>query len=73
MEVTIGSLDGLETVALKLNFGVESRLSWIADLLPGRLTDKRTSEVRTKISNLCNRQHPDHDTPHSWQLPPIAP
>ncbi len=64
MEVTIGSLDDPETVAPKLNFGVESRLSWIADLLPGRLTDKRTSEVRTKISNPCNRQHPDHDTPH---------
>lgn len=72
MEVTIGSLDDPKAVPPTLNFGVESRLSWIADLAPGRLPDKHTAEARAAITSLHSRQHPDYDTPRSWQLPPIT-
>ena len=39
MEVTIGSLDDPAAVPPLRNFGTESRLAWVADLVPGRLPD----------------------------------
>lgn len=69
MEVTIGSLDHPERVPPRLNFGVESRLLWIADLEPGRLPDKQTSEIGGAARDRRSRQHPDHDTPADWHPP----
>lgn len=67
MEVTIGSLDHPELAPPKLNFGVESRLPWIADLVPGVLPDKQTLQTGVATRDLSSRQHPDHDTPSDWQ------
>jgi hypothetical protein len=68
MEVTIGSLDHPERVPPRLNFGVESRLPWLADLAPGRLPGKQTSEIAA-TRDRRSRQHPDHDTPTNWRPP----
>jgi len=70
MEVAIGSLDRAELAPPRLNFGVESRLPWIADLVPGRLPDRQTSQPDAASRDLRSRQHPDHDTPPDWQPPP---
>lgn len=69
MEVTIGSLDHPELAPPTVNFGTESRLPWIADLMPGRLPDKRTEDILPEGLALRSRQHPDHDTPDDWQPP----
>jgi hypothetical protein len=69
MEVTIGSLDDPAAVPPLRNFGTESRLGWVADLVPGRLPDTTTEQLATRT--IVGRQHPDHDTPADW-TPPIA-
>jgi hypothetical protein len=71
MEVTIGSLDHPENAAPKQNFGVESRLPWIGDLVPGRLPAKRTQDIASATRDLRSQQHPDHDTPADWRAPTI--
>ena len=71
MEVTIGSLDHPELAPPKLNYGAESRLPWIAELVPGRLPDKRSTPAAAAARDLRSRQHPDHDTPSDWQPPPL--
>jgi hypothetical protein len=68
MEVTIGSLDNPTAVPPVRNFGIESRLVWLADLVPGRLPEVTTQEHATRT--IIGRQHPDHDTPADWK-PPI--
>ena len=68
MEVTIGSLDHPAAVPPLRNFGAESRLGWIADLVPGRLPDTTSDQIATRA--IVGRQHPDHDTPADWK-PPI--
>jgi hypothetical protein len=65
MEVTIGSLDHPERAPPQLNYGVEGRLPFIADLLPGRLPEKQTSELAPRDRR--SRQHPDHDTTPDWR------
>jgi len=67
MEVTIGSLDHPEQAPPKLNYGVESRHTFIADLVPGVLPDKQTSQTGAATRDVRSRQHPDHDTPDDWQ------
>ena len=68
MEVTIGSLDNPAAVPALRNFGTESRLAWVADLVPGRLPDMTTDQLPAR--NIVGRQQPDHDTPADWK-PPI--
>lgn len=65
MEVTTGSLDRPAAVPPRRAFGVESRLAWVADLVPGHLPETRSDELpaRDRIS----RQHPDHATPADWR------
>jgi hypothetical protein len=65
MEVTLGSLDDPAAVPALANFGIESRLPWIADLVPGRLPDKTTAQIAKRT--IVNRQHPDHDTQADWK------
>ena len=72
MEVTIGSLDHPETARPERNFGVESRLPWIAELVPGRLPDKKTVDIASPERDLSSRQHPDHDTPADWRPPDVV-
>jgi hypothetical protein len=50
---------------------VESRLPFIAELVPGRLPDKQTSQTGAATRDVHSRQHPDHDTPADWQPPPV--
>ena len=67
MEVTIGSLDDPAATPARANFGTESRLPWVADLIPGGLPDKTTGQIATRA--IIDRQHPDHDTPPDWTPP----
>jgi hypothetical protein len=64
IEVTTGSLDNPASAPATKNFGVESRLSWIALLAPGALPDTPTSPSR----RINSRQHPDHETT-DWVTP----
>jgi hypothetical protein len=66
IEIAIGTLDDPEIAPPTDQVGIESRLSWFADLvaLRGRRTeDKRTPEELARLKSL---QHPDHDTAQ-WQ------
>jgi hypothetical protein len=67
MEVTIGSLDNPAAVPALRNFGTESRLAWVADLVPGRMPDLTTDQLPPRT--IVGRQHPDHDTPAHWKPP----
>jgi hypothetical protein len=69
MEVTIGSLDDPAAAPPLRNFGIESRLAWVGELVPGRLPDMTTDQLPPR--NRVGRQHPDHDTPPDWQPPAI--
>jgi hypothetical protein len=50
---------------------VESRLPFIADLMPGALPDKQTLQTGAATRDVSSRQHPDHDTPADWQPPAV--
>lgn len=65
IEITTGSLDDAARVPPTLNFGVESRLPWIEQLVPGRLPDTPTSATSSATRVIVSRQHPDHDTPNA--------
>jgi hypothetical protein len=67
MEVTIGSLDDPAAVPPRRNYGVESRLPWIAALAPGQVPDQTTDALPPR--DRLSRQHPDHETPPDWQPP----
>jgi hypothetical protein len=67
MEITIGSLDDPALVPPVRNYGTESRLPWIAELVPGRLPDMTTDQLPAR--DRSSRQHPDHDTPNDRQSP----
>jgi hypothetical protein len=57
IEVTICSLDEPDAVAPASQFGVESRIGWLAALpaLPAAVTHAR-------YAGLVSHQHPDHET-----------
>jgi len=69
MEVTIGSLDDPAAVPARKNFGTESRLAWVADLVPGVLPDMTSDQLPAR--NRTSRQHPDYDTPDGWNPPMV--
>ena len=69
MEVTIGSLDDPAAVPAVRNYGTESRLPWIAELVPGRLPDVTTDALPPR--DRSSRQHPDHDTAEGWEAPAV--
>jgi hypothetical protein len=64
MDVSIGSLDEPSRAKPIVQFGTESRLSWLDDLasLPGSTTEDDDPEGRVPRIRATNRQHPDHDT-----------
>jgi hypothetical protein len=64
IDVSIGSLDEPAAVEPVIQYGVESRLPWFAELakLPVRTTVEGGKAERLQVIERTNRQHPDHDT-----------
>ena len=60
---SIGSLDHPELVKPIEQYGVESRIPWLAEILatPGKVTEEDAAERAAEIK-ATNHQHPDHDT-----------
>ena len=69
LEVTTGSLDQPATAPVTRHFGVESRMPWLTDLMPGRLPEETTADASAGRQQAVSRQHPDHDTADGW-VPP---
>jgi hypothetical protein len=65
MEVTTGSLDRPQDAPPVENFGVESRLPWLAFAVNG-LPEHTTAENAKPERPVTGYQHPDHDTPPHW-------
>jgi hypothetical protein len=72
--VSIGSLDRHSEMKPQVQYGLESREPWFADLasLPGTKTGDGDNGVgdtpeRYARVEVSNRQHPDHDTPDDWR------
>ncbi len=65
IEVTTGSLDRPQEAAPTEQFGIESRLPWLATLaaMPGQPT-------QAKFAGLVSHQHPDGEAPLSAPQPP---
>ena len=62
--IALGSLDEPEKVEPKIEYGIESKLSWFGKLaaLPGdKTTEEHNPDLVAKIA-ASNHQHPDHDT-----------
>jgi hypothetical protein len=75
ISVALGSLDHPERVVPAIQFGIESRMPWFANLsgLDGRSTDE-WGAARPEWMALIhdtNDQHPDHDT-DGWPPPSKA-
>jgi hypothetical protein len=73
ISVTVGSLDEPSSAAPTAQYGTESRISWLDQLasLPGCHTEADIcANDRLEMHSF---QHPDHDTPRSWQPPRPAP
>ncbi len=67
IDVSLGSLDDPAAVKPVIQYGVESRLPWFAELaeLPVRTTVEGGKAERLRVIERTNRQHPDHDT-QAW-------
>jgi hypothetical protein len=68
--VLAGALDQPERVAPVVQYGIESRISWLLRLheLPGNETYSVDPDGYLPRIRASNRQHPDHDT-DSWVAP----
>ena len=64
IDLAIGALDDPSVARPVVQFGMESRLSWLDDLdeLPGRLTSEGENSEQLALIEETNHQHPDHDT-----------
>lgn len=75
ISVSVGSLDQPDEVRPKIQYGTESRLSWmhgeVLDSLPEEETGD-TPEDAKRLAGLATYQHPDHDTPPDWKPPASA-
>jgi hypothetical protein len=65
MEVTTGSLDRPQDTMPVENFGVESRLPWLAFAVDG-LPEHTSADIAKPERPVRSYQHPDHDTPAGW-------
>ena len=61
-EVTLGSFDDPCAVAPILQYGVESRVRWLAEALAAPATRIDEWLAGKKIASVGTRQHPDHET-----------
>ena len=59
ISVTIGSVDQPAAVAPEIQYGVESKLAWLASILALPSRDIRSFLGSAEVGS---RQHPDHDT-----------
>lgn len=61
ISVTVGSLDRPESIQIKVQYGIESRLPAFLALheLPGEQSNEGAPPAR--VAKLASRQHPDHD------------
>jgi hypothetical protein len=64
IEIALGSLDELEKIEPKIQYGIEGRLPWFGKLatLPGvKTTEADNPDLAARIAT-SNHQHPDHET-----------
>ncbi len=69
VNVAIGSLDDPEAARPELQIGIESRMSWFADLVNLREMSTEEAIPAERLAGIKNFQHPDHDT-QEW--PPAS-
>ncbi len=64
ISVSLGSLDEPERIKPEHQYGVEGRVSWIAEILTLPETMTGTGDVPERYEHIrqTNHQHPDHDT-----------
>ncbi|MGQ7794331.1 GFA family protein [Faunimonas sp. B44] len=69
IDVSIGSLDDPTPVKPLLQYGIEGRMPWFAELaaLPSVTTGEGEGPERVAAIAASNHQHPDHDTA-TWPL-----
>ena len=62
--ISIGSLDEPARVVPHIQYGIEARLPYFAELaaLPGEVTEDDSQPERWAAIRKTNHQHPDHDT-----------
>lgn len=72
IDVSLGSLDEPERGRPVVQYGIESRVSWVAQLpgLPSQRTEEEGRQEMLDRIAATNRQHPDHDT-NDW-TPPLS-
>ena len=62
LTVTLGSLDDPDVVAPEVQFGAESRVSWLTAAL-GVPEISLSDWLKTQsVASVGNHQHPDHET-----------
>jgi hypothetical protein len=60
--VTLGSLDDPDAFVPHMQYGTESRVTWLAEALTTPETSVSDWFKRKGIASAGNRQHPDHET-----------
>jgi hypothetical protein len=65
LNISIGSLDRPEVAKPEIQIGIESRISWTAEI--PQLKEQRTDEAlpADRLARVTSFQHPDHDT-ETW-------
>ena len=71
IDISLGSLDDPAAVKPVVQYGLEARMPWLAELdrLPGKRTDQVTNQARLERIRDSNHQHPDYNT-DTW--PPLS-
>ena len=66
IDVSIGSLDDPSRAKPVIQYGTESRVSWLDELdrLPGRSTAEGENQEQLALIEATTHQHPDYDTEH---------
>ena len=64
IDVSLGSLDEPEKVRPIIQYGIEAKVPWFAELvaLPGETTEGSEPSALIKAIAASSHQHPDHDT-----------
>ena len=65
VNLSVGSLDEPERVRPEIQIGIESRISWTAEI--PQLAEQRTDQALSaeRLAQVKSYQHPDHNT-HDW-------
>jgi hypothetical protein len=64
IDIALGSLDDPAAVPPVIQYGIEGRMPWFAELLrlPGDQTTEQEEPQKAAAIRVSNHQHPDHDT-----------